>query len=1080
VDIRLRDDDGSEILSDIVIGKIPAGATIVNAGGVAIGVNLGGGEVRLQASQLADLHILPPANSSADFQLTVTASATESSQGLSGDGDVAIGTTTLNVSVTGVADAPSLVAAPLVIAEGQPVALGSAISATLADTDGSETLFFVIEGLPAGITPSVGNFIGGKWQIAAGDIAGLTLSAAANFSGDYVSEFATDLKVLAVTQENDGHQTVTQVPLDITVTPTVDGALWTPAVQISEGANLSLSAAAPLNLIDTDGSEIIVDYTFDLNSFIASAGVSGSVSTTQDLIDSHITGVFTDNGNGTITIEASDLSSISINQTALVDSNLGFAIPFTVRFNDAGVVATVSKSLAVDVVGVADLPTVFAVDVSGHANTPLPLSLGGTTTDIDISLGRAQSEEIYYVVSGFAGVGVDVALTDSTGSPVGLNNGDGTWVLQTSDLADLHVTAAQGQTGNRTLTVTTVATENDGDRAMASVNFDVTITHGGGIGIPVLPKMPLVDIRVMATSEDNPAILDVEILVDPTDLTTSLADITVVLSDIPSGAEVSGAIYNPVTGNWVTTALNINTGAVIFTPAADFSGILNFTLAAVATTGPLASVVNAANAGTIVVLPVTDTPLITISGAGSEDNATPLAITVGVSDIDGSETIIDPIRITLSHGTLSAGNHLGGGVWEITLAQLSGLTLTTDPHFSGDVSVTVEATARELTGSTASLSASATVQVDGIADQATISVAASAGVEDSAINLVGLGASLVDLDGSETLTTIITGIPDGTILSAGANNGDESWTVAAADLATLSLTPPQNWSGVMNLELVAFTRESSGHTSEIRRGFTITVDAVADPVVFMALPVTAAVGVATALNLQLISGDDTSAGGSENPAEIMVVDLQAATHFITTTTGGLLECLSLGHWRFIGTEAEANLLGIAGYGAPRELNLTVSAFARDGASEGTPSTQNLTVSLTGNGQTLEGSVAADTLSGGNGADLLRGAGGADILSGGAGADLFIWADGDLAGGVTDIISDFSQSEDVLDLSALITSYDPATESVSDYISLVETAGNTFVRIDTSGSGTFTVDAIELTAVTGLDLTAMIATGALIA
>ncbi|MEO0636512.1 MAG: type I secretion C-terminal target domain-containing protein [Pseudomonadota bacterium] len=1079
VDVRLADDDGSEVLSDVTISNIPAGARITNAAGVTLGTDLGGGEVRVTSAQLAQLHVIAPPNSNDNFQLTISASSEESNQGLTGDGDTEIGTATIDVAVIGVADPANITPSPISVAEDTTIPLGTAVGASLADADGSESLFFVIEGLPAGITPSAGSFIGGRWQVDAADMPTLTIPGRPNFSGDYVADYATGLRVLAVTQEDDGHQTTVQVPLSITVTPVVDAQTWSPSVTVTEGNDIPLSSVAPGGLIDGDGSEEIVSYTFNLNSLISDAGIAVSGGTTQNFIDNHINGTFTDNGNGTITVSAANLPGVSFDAAAFTDSNRDFTVPVDVLFTDGAASQTVSRTFSVNLVGDADTPTVFANNVSGNDNTPLALSLGGTTTDTDAAQGQAVSESIYYIVSGFADPGADVLLTDAAGDPIGFNNQDGTWVLQPSDLANLHIMGIRGTGGSKTLTVTTIATENDGDVAMNSTTFTVSITNTGGPGSPQAPLPPVVTINPMTVDEDGTIALDADIQSNPGDPTTGLDDVTVVISNVPAGVTVQGAIFNNVTGSWVSNAANVNAGNVTFTPVGDFSGTITPTVTAIATNGNQLTASNANNPAPITVTAVADPASISVSGSGNEDSAIALNISVTSQDTDGSETLVEPIRVTISAGTLSAGTDVGGGVWELTEAELSGLTLTPPANSDADISVSVQATMREPNGDTETATQAATVTVAAVADQAALTVSNASGNEDAAIALTGLSAALVDTDGSETLSTTITGVPEGSILSAGANNGDGSWTIAPGDLAGLSITPPMNWSGTMNLQLVGFTLEDSGATSQISQAFTVTVVPQADPVVFAALPQTAAAGASVNLGLNLQPGDATGTGPGENPAETVTVNLQASTDFVASVTGGTLTRVAAGHWRFTGTAAQGNTLAVQAFGEARDIDITVGVNATDGASVGAVTSVTLPLEVTGSASTLTGDGTANTLSGGAGADLIIGGGGSDALTGGLGADLFVWKAGDTSGGAVDTISDFNASEDVLDLGDLIPSYDPATDAVADYITLVENAGNTTIRIDTTGSGTHSTDVVELTGETGLDLATLITSGALV-
>ena len=117
---------------------------------------------------------------------------------------------------------------------------------------------------------------------------------------------------------------------------------------------------------------------------------------------------------------------------------------------------------------------------------------------------------------------------------------------------------------------------------------------------------------------------------------------------------------------------------------------------------------------------------------------------------------------------------------------------------------------------------------DKVAERPTLSVDDASGAEDSAIAL-DVAAALSDLDGSETLSVTISGVPEGATLSAGVNNGGGTWTLTPAQLNGLSLTPPANFSGEINLTATAKSVESNGGATATRTAsFTVEVAAVAD------------------------------------------------------------------------------------------------------------------------------------------------------------------------------------------------------------------------------------------------------------
>ena len=1114
------DNDGSEDMV-IEITGVPAGATL--SAGIYDGVT---DTWTLTEAELVGLTVTPPLNSNDDFQLTVSVTSTENVPGLPGDGDTVTVTAPLNVEVIGVADAPNVVANPVISPEDSPIPLGLAVAGSLADLDGSETLTYVISGLPAGVVPSVGTYIGGEWQVDAADMAGLTIPSPANFSGDYVADYAPSLTIRAVSQENDGDQNFTNVPLNITVSPVIDSVTPGAGTQVNEDNNISLAGIAPTSFIDNDGSETVVDYVIDFNSIVADAQISGTVANTNDFITNHINGTFVDNGNGTITVAAGDIGGISLDAGAFLDANIDFTIPVTTNIQDqAGatiVTGSVASNFAIDLVGVADVPTVFAGDVSGNdgdilAINPTGNEFGGVTTDTDAGLGRADSEEIYYIVSGIKDEpNINMAFVNSAGDIVGLNNNDGTWMLTPAELADLNILTSGGSAGTVTLTLTTVATENDGDRATNATTFDLTVTNTGGSGGVIVPLPPIVTINAMPTNEDGAVVFDVNAVPDPADPSPTPPSVNIIIRGVPAGAEVTGATYNPVNDTWVASAALANSGGVTVIPPENFSGTMNLTIEGVATADNLLSASTGELAAPIDVAPVADGVDISIvSPGGDEDTAIALNISASLIDTNGAvdEAIQEPIIVTVDNGaTLSAGTDIGGGSYELTLAQLAGLTMTPAPNFSGTVNVNVSATSIEpANGDTLTSVSAGTVTVNAVADAPTITVANATGDEDTAIAMVGLSAALSDVDGSEILSVKISGVPEDTIFSAGTNNGDGSWTVNPADLATLTITPPPNYSGVLSLTLEAFSLETSnGDTATATGVFDVNVTPVGDDVLVRFFRRSGDEGTEIDLKLRTQLGDDNGNSAGENPKETVEITFSSVPDgaVIGAPSGGTLTDQGGGVWVFEGTQFESRQLTIMSLGIEGDYDIGISAVSNDNGVLGTPIVGVKTITfnqvadqtLTGTAadETITGAAGDDTISGLGGIDILSGGSGADIidgglgndiitgglgadtLTGGAGADTFVIGANDTLGGAVDTIMDFTAADsDALDLSALLPGYNSGIDDIADFVNLVESGGNTTVQIDQSGTGTFNTDVAVFTGVTGLDVNIMEANSNLI-
>ena len=113
-------------------------------------------------------------------------------------------------------------------------------------------------------------------------------------------------------------------------------------------------------------------------------------------------------------------------------------------------------------------------------------------------------------------------------------------------------------------------------------------------------------------------------------------------------------------------------------------------------------------------------------------------------------------------------------------------------------------------------------------------LANNTGLEDTAIKLSAITARLKDEDGSETLTLSIEAIPVGTTLTDGINRftattTNRSINVSTWNLSNLSLTPPKDFNGTINLQVKATaTERSNGSTASTTETLTVKVLPVND------------------------------------------------------------------------------------------------------------------------------------------------------------------------------------------------------------------------------------------------------------
>ena len=124
------------------------------------------------------------------------------------------------------------------------------------------------------------------------------------------------------------------------------------------------------------------------------------------------------------------------------------------------------------------------------------------------------------------------------------------------------------------------------------------------------------------------------------------------------------------------------------------------------------------------------------------------------------------------------------------------------------------------------------IAVTAEADAADLSSGDVVGDENTAIAL-DFSAALVDTDGSETMgAVVISGLPEGSELSAGVLDVDSgNWLVAADDLTGLSLTPPVDFFGELSLTAQVTTTEATGDIATATTSSTVVIEKVYDNII---------------------------------------------------------------------------------------------------------------------------------------------------------------------------------------------------------------------------------------------------------
>jgi len=437
---------------------------------------------------------------------------------------------------------------------------------------------------------------------------------------------------------------------------------------------------------------------------------------------------------------------------------------FTYTASD-GQGGTSTATVTVNVQAVNDAPVGANDSVTATEDTPLviaPATLLGNDSDVD---GNTLS------ITGVGG---------ATHGSVTLNNGN------------VVFTPASNYNGPASFTYT--VSDGQGGTATATVNVSVNAANDAPTPSP----------DSVETATNTPIVLA------PADLLANDSDPD---GDALSIVSVGSATHGTVTRN--------SDGDITFTPTAGYDGPASFVYTVSDGHGGQANATVSVNVvsdgGTAPELG--DAPVV-----GNEDTKIPLSIVCTVPEGYSAKDVSITISGVPAGATLSAGTNLGGGAWSLTIAQLTNLKLTPPKNSGADFDLTVTAT-----GPGGSATMDLPVKVAAVADAPTLSVVTpttvtAAGIVRNGTNwgdrlyggagsdtlsggkgddiIVGdrnprpssapvtISAGLTDLDGSETLSVRVAGMPSQAWLSAGTHNADGSWTLTAAQLAGLQILFP--------------------------------------------------------------------------------------------------------------------------------------------------------------------------------------------------------------------------------------------------------------------------------------------------
>ena len=823
----------TETVASVTIGGVPEGASL------SAGTDNGDGSWTLSPDQLSGLSLTPPTDYSGTFALSLSATST----------DGAVGASSFTLHVGAVADTPQVAVANVSGAEDATIALAIA---TAMPSDTGETIdTVVLSGIPDGAILSAGTDNGdGTWSLSPSELSGLTISPPMDYNGTFsigvsvtssdggVSSDSFAVNVLPVADApviatadvsglEDGAIALTltaSMPAGtsesidyLTVVGVPDGAVLSTGTNNGNGTwtlspeQLSILTLTPpsdyngtfdlgLIAVSTDGStatgnfNVVVEPSADVPQLAVAdaAGVEdGAIALTvaasmaadtsetvenitiQGVPDGATLSAGFDNGDGTWTLSADQLAGLTLTPPSDYNGTLSLSVIAT--STDGG---TVSSGFDVVVEPSPDLPHLAVAD-----------ALGAEDGTIALALAASMPADTTETLDSLTVTGVPTGALLSTGT----DNGDGTWTLSPDELSGLTLTPPQDFHGTFDLNV--IATSTDGSAAT------------GVLGVTVTPvaDTPVIALTDVSGAEDSTISLTIAASM-PSD-TGETVD-SIVVSGVPDGATLSAGEDNG-DGTWTLSPDDLV--GLTLTPAQDFNGTIDLGVSVTSSDGGVSTDGFAVN-----VNPVADTPVVAAADvSGTEDAA--IALTLAATMPAGTGETVDTITVTgvPDGAVLSAGTDNNNGTWTLSPDDLAGLTLTPPTDYNGTLSLGVIATSTD--GATAS--GGFDVYIEPLADVPQLAVSDAVGAEDGTIALT-LAASM-PADTTEALYTItIEGVPDGATLSAGLDNGDGTWTLTPDLMDGLTLTPPQDFNGTINLNVIATSTD--GGTAVAPMGVNVT------------------------------------------------------------------------------------------------------------------------------------------------------------------------------------------------------------------------------------------------------------------
>ncbi len=882
--------DPSETFN-VTINNIPTGSTLIYDG---VSLTITGNSATIaNFDATKSLAIQPPANSNTDFSLSVSAVSVDTVGGVT---SISLPTVlSIAVDVRGVADSPAITTMPLpfvtteaaVDAGARRIALSSVItSAALTDTDGSETLSFVLSGLPANFTVEGLTFTGGAGtaRIWAGTAAEFANAKVVVLGDNYSGSF--DFAFRAITTENDGNSmTGGWNTIPVQVTPSPEATINT-STTASEDTLTRVDFALQIQHGDTNETLTSV--------WINAADLAGKPFTLY-LGATPLTSLVAD--GGWYKLLGADIGNVFVKGAANSDADGAFGIRYAITdaSNDGTLPAVMQQfdaNYSIQVNPVTDATTSRNDYAGGVISSTAVITVNVTVLqNDDPNAGNAKdtdgSEKILYFMVDNVPIGVTVAGGSYIGNTPG-NPNTGRWILDVPDTAftgpsltqavqfSLDGTATQLSGLTQAISITAHTQDSGASEATSTTNWTLQ-TSPVFTDVSPLPTAPAASIATWAKDPAAPAMTEDTSVTLNTLIDASIAGsspFAVTLTGLPAGTIVTDMMMTMVGGSPVWSAQGTGdnnalqallNGITITPPANTNSNGGQFSFSTTLTTyDDGGGRHDASLTASLPVTPVSD-PIVLVASDSNvgEDSTAPFSITLS-NAADGANThvVAGKVYVRLDESGMEAaggvllfnGNPVSAtsvsgvpGIADGTYFVLGGvsngaaLNIAYQPlaNASGTVGYTAYVQNQE-TGAANVVTSSTSGSFDIIKsnDGVTLNVGNVTGAEDQAVQL-NISAALRD-SGEQIQSLTLSHVPDGFQVyygssapdTAAINMGGGVWSISASSgslPAYIALVPPPNWSGtVAGVTAEVWSGEAGLDQAVNSANFDVTINGVAD------------------------------------------------------------------------------------------------------------------------------------------------------------------------------------------------------------------------------------------------------------